>query len=162
MDDVKLIRQAHTRRPWNAKYGEIWLTSPGIKLIASTNQVLLHLADNSRTTHIEDVEIVYVGRGTSESDYEELDVGGKIVLAYGGNRGVMAEAVWKRKAAGLITFPNPRVPDYPVNALSRPDQIHWSSIPVEKQQGQPGTFAFMVSSRQGLELRNLIETEGTR
>ena len=160
LDDVKLIKQAHSRRPWNAEYGEIWLTSPEIKLIASTNQVLLHLADNSRTTHIEDVEIVYVGRGTSESDYEELDVEGKIVLAYGGNRGVMSEAVWKRKAAGLITFPDPSVADYPVNALNRPDQIHWSSIPVESSHGQPGTFAFMVSSRQGLELRNMIETEG--
>jgi Peptidase family M28 len=158
LEDVKLTKQAHTRRPWNAKYGEIWLSSPGIRLLASTNQVLLHLADNSRTTHIKDVEIVYVGKGISDQDYEGLDVEGKIVLAYGGNRGVMAEAVWEREAAGLISFPNPRVPDYPVNALNRPDQIHWSRIPVESSEGQPGTFAFMISSRQAMELRNLIES----
>ena len=160
LEDVRLIKQAHTRRPWNARYGEIWLTSPGIRLLASTNQVLLHLADNSRTTHLEDAEIVYVGSGTSEQDYEGIEVEGKIVLAYGGNRRVMSEAVWKKNAAGLITFPDPSVPDYPVNALSRPDQIHWSSIPVESEDGQPGTFAFMISSRQALELRNLIEAEG--
>ena len=156
LEDVRLIRQAHTRRPWNARYGEIWLTSPGIRLLASTNQVLLHLADNSRTTHLDDVEVVYIGSGTSDKDYEGRDVEGKIVLAYGGNSSVMSEAVWKRNAAGLITFPDPSVADYPVNALSRPDQIHWSSIPVESRDGQPGTFAFMLSSRQGLELRNLI------
>ncbi|MFH1965385.1 MAG: hypothetical protein ABIJ42_07560, partial [Acidobacteriota bacterium] len=90
LEDVRLIKQAHTRRPWNAKYGEIWLTSPGIRLLASTNQVLLHLADNSRTTHLEDAEIVYVGSGTSEQDYEGIEVEGKIVLAYGGNRRVMS------------------------------------------------------------------------
>lgn len=157
LEDVRLIRQPHTRLPWNAEYGEIWLTSPGIRLLASTNQVLLHLADNSRTTSLEDAEVVYVGAGTSEQDYEGIEVEGKIVLAYGGNRGVMREAVWERKAAGLISFPDPSVPDYPVNALSRPDQIHWSSIPVESDDGKPGTFAFMISARQALELRNLIE-----
>lgn len=156
LEDVKLIKQAHTRRPWNAKYGEIWLTSPGIRLLASTNQVRLHLADNSRTTHLEDIEIVYVGSGTKDKDYEGTNVEGKIVLAYGGNGKVMSEAVWKRNAAGLVTFPDPLIADYPVNALSRPDQIHWSSIPAESRDGQPGTFAFMLSSRQGLELRNLI------
>ena len=160
LEDVRLIKQAYTRQPWNAKYGEIWLTSPKIRLLASTNQVQLHLADNSRTTHLKDVKIVYVGPGTSDKDYEGINVEGKIVLAYGGNSRVMTEAVWKRNAAGLISFPDPLVGDYPVNALSRPDQIHWSSIPVESKDGQPGTFAFMVSSRQGLELRNLI-SEGT-
>ena len=157
-ENVKLIEQSHTRRPWNAEYGEIWLTSPRIRLLASTNQVRLHLADNSRTTHLQDVEIVYVGRGTNEEDYADIDVNGKIVLAYGGNRGVMAEAVWKRGAAGLISFPDPNRPDYPVNSMSRPDQIHWSRIPVESSQGQPGTFAFMISARQAVALRNLVES----
>jgi len=156
LEDVTLIRQAHDRIPWNARYGEIWITSPDIRLLASTNQVLLHLADNSRTTHLEDTEIVYVGAGTADEDYAGIDVKGKIVLASGGNRSVMVEAVWKRSAAGIISFPDPSIGDYPVNALSRPDQIHWSSIPVESEDGQPGTFAFMISSRQALELKNLI------
>ncbi len=156
LEDIRLIKQPYTRRPWNAKYGEIWLTSPKIRLLASTNQVMLHLADNSRTTHLEDVEIVYIASGTSDKDYEGVEVEGKIVLAYGRSSDVMSEAVWKRRAAGLITYPDPLVGDYPVNALSRPDQIHWGSIPVESNDGQPGTFSFMVSSRQGLELRNLI------
>ncbi|UCF36654.1 MAG: M28 family peptidase [Acidobacteriota bacterium] len=159
LEDVQLIRQSYSRRPWNAKLGEIWLIEPELRLLASTNQVQIHLADYSRTTHLESAEIVDVGRGTESSDYETQDVKGKIVLAYGSNSEVMREAVWLRGALGILNYPDPGIPDYPANALSRPEQIHWSRIPAEDREDEVSTFAFQLSSRQAVGLKKLL-TEG--
>lgn len=159
LEDVKLIKQPYSRVPWSAKRGEIRLVAPAVKLLASMHQVRLHLADYSRTTHLEKVEIVDVGSGAEDEDYQGKEVAGKIVLAYGPASEVMEKAVWKRDAAGLLLYPDPLVPDYPSNAVSRPDQIHWGRIPMESRDGKPGTFGFQLSPRQAVELKNLLETD---
>lgn len=156
LDDVRLIRQPYDRPPWVSRKGELWLTKPVLQRLASTEQVQIHLADYSRSAQIEEAKIVYVGEGVSAEDYQGREVAGAIVLAYGAKREVMQEAVWERGALGIIGFPDPKAPEYPVNSLSRPDQIHWTRIPLEGSAGQPGTFAFQISARQGVELRNLL------
>lgn len=158
LDDVRLIRQPHDRPPWVSRKGELWLTKPVLQRLASIEQVQIHLADYSRSAQIEEAQIVYVGEGASAADYQERDVAGAIVLAYGASRAVMREAVWERGALGIIGFPDPNAPDYPVNSLNRPDQIRWTSIPLESAAGKPGTFAFQISARQGIELRNLLQS----
>ena len=55
LKEVRLIKQDSTRLGWECRYGEIWLTSPHVRLLASTRQVRLHLADYSRTTHLEEI-----------------------------------------------------------------------------------------------------------
>lgn len=159
LEDVRLIKQKSNTTPWSSQYGEVWLTRPSVKLIASTQQTQLHLADFSRTTHVAG-DLVNVGRGTREADYEGKKVKGKIVLAYGPVGTVMNEAVWKRGGLGILYYPDPAVPDYPANALSHPDQVHWTSIPFQSsdEEKKPGTFAFSLSARQGVELSNLLNS----
>ncbi len=48
-------------------------------------------------------ELVYVGKGTSEADYEGIDVEGKIVLADGSATSVYRLAVEKYGAIGILT-----------------------------------------------------------
>lgn len=160
LQDVRLIKQKSTTTPWSSRYGELWLVQPSVQRIASTYQTQLHLADYSRSTHSE-AELVDVGRGSRESDYQGQEIQGKVVLSYGSAGEVMREAVWKRGALGLVLYPDPSVPDYPLNSLSHPDQVRWLSVPVQSDDGKPGTFAFGVSARQGVELSNLLRSGKT-
>ncbi|MFQ5928772.1 MAG: M28 family peptidase [Acidobacteriota bacterium] len=165
LEDVKLIRQKATSTPWWNKYGELWLVKPFSQLIASTLQTPVHLADYSRSTHLE-AEIVFVGRGTQEKDYQDKQVKEKIVLAYGSPSGVMKEAVWKRGARGILSYPDPSAPEtrslvQADQILTHPDQILWLRVPVKSEEGQEGTFAFSLSARQGKELRDLLKREGS-
>jgi len=156
---VRLIKQDYPRAGWACRYGEIWITSPQIQLLASTNQVRLHLADYSRTAHLQDIALIHVGSGTQEGDYEGKEVEGKIVVAFGSSNQVMRQAVWERGALGIVSYPNPSVAGYPANSLDHPDQIHWGRIPVDDGEGKKGTFGFLLSARQGLQLVNLLQAE---
>lgn len=152
LDDVNIIKQDYTRPPWNARFAELRLTGDSSARIASTLQSQLHLADYSRSADIT-TEVIYVGSGTSAGDYADKNVGGKIVLTHGPIGAVMREAVWQRGAAGLIWFPDPEGRSgFGTYNVYHPDQIHWRRVPVEGPDGEEGTFAFVLSLQQGLNL----------
>ncbi|MBI3664930.1 MAG: M28 family peptidase [Acidobacteria bacterium] len=148
--DVRLIKQKATYPAWNPRSAELWIVDPTAERIASTVQTPLHLLDNSRAVDVT-AELVDVGDGTNEKDYEDKQVEGKIVLAWGGPAAVMKEAVSKRKAAGLVLRPDPRSARW----FGYPDQVRWLSVPAEETEGRV-TFAFGVSYRQGAALASRL------
>ena len=84
--------------------------------------------------------------GTADADYEGKEVEGRIVLATGTPATVMNQAVWKRGALGLIYFTTQR--------RDFQDQVPWARIPVQNpEKTSNGTFAFVLSQREGLRLR---------
>jgi hypothetical protein len=149
--DVRLIRQAYTTPPWNARSAELWITGAAPERIASYLQTPLHLADYSSSADVT-ARLVDVGAGTAESDYAGRDVAGQLVLAHGALATVVQEAVWRRGAAGVVWYPSP----YSERNVSYPDQINWSRVPVSGPQGETGAFAFVLSLRQGLDLRSRL------
>lgn len=149
--DVRIIKQASTSVPWNARLGELWIAGSAPERIASTLQTPLHLADNSRRADVT-AELVDVGAGAAEADYAGRDVAGKVVLAHGGLGTVMDEAVAKRGAAGVVWFPAPSSD----RNLSYPDQVNWSTVPLQTASGKPSTFAFILTLRQGQALRQRL------
>ncbi|MGH7149701.1 MAG: M28 family peptidase, partial [Planctomycetota bacterium] len=74
------------------------------------------------------------------------EVKGKVVLASGAVSAAHREAVWKRGALGVVWYPGPEA------FLDYPDQVRWLSIPAKSEEGKPGTFGFVLSRRQGVEL----------
>ncbi len=160
LEDVKRIKQADDDPAWNARRAELWAVEPDVQMLASLVQTQLHLADNSRSADVT-AEVIDVGGGLTDKDYEGKDVKGKLVLAWGSTSTVMNEAVWKRGAAGIIYHPDPRAIDYPTNSVSHPDQVRWIRVPLESRDGKPGTFAFGLSHRQGVSLQNLIAASKT-
>ena len=144
--DVRLIRQKASYRAWNARSAELWIVEPAVERIASTVQTPIHLVDNSRAADVT-AELVDVGQGTSEKDYQGKQVEGRIVLAWGAPAAVMKEAVGKRCAAGLVLRPDPRSPRW----FGYPDQVRWLTLPGADSQDRI-TFAFGISYRQGAEL----------
>ena len=146
LEDVRVIRQKTRTPSWSPKLGELTLTEPYVRRLAFTPEVALSLADYSRPTTIAAAEVIDVGPGTAEADYAGKDVAGKIVLATGSLATAMNEAVWKRGALGLIYFTTQR--------RDQQDQVPWTRIPVQNaEKSKDGTFAFVLSQREGLRLR---------
>lgn len=152
LEDVRYIKLETTTRSWTQKLGELWLIAPEEQRLAFTPEVAVSLADYSRTTRIDDTELVDVGDGVADIDYAGRDVKGRVVLASGNLGRVMDEAVWKRGALGVVTFSSGR-PDYP-------DQVPWMRIPVENtDKTKQGTFAFVLSQREGIKLRRQMAAQ---
>jgi Zn-dependent M28 family amino/carboxypeptidase len=104
------------------------------------------MADYSRPTDITSAELIDVGTGQTEADYNGKDVAGKVVLASGTLATVVEQAVWKRSALGIVHFTMSR--------SDLQDQIPWERIPVENaDKTKKGTFAFVLSQREGKRLR---------
>jgi hypothetical protein len=93
-------------------------------------------------------ELVYVGPGFRESDYAGKDVKGKIVLVNGYPGSARAIAVEKLGAVGIVGYGSSH-PEFD------PDQVGWSGIG-SGDKLKP-TFGFIVSTRQGTELRDQLE-----
>lgn len=164
LEDVRLIRQAWDGVNYSCLSGEAWLVGPGseeaLRKLASYDDFALTIADGSRTTALE-AELIDVGRGTDESDYEGLEVAGKVVLASSAPGGVQKEAVWKRGAVGVVSYATSRD-----THLDAPDQIAWGRIALEAkgvegvEDGTLGAFAIMISPRRGLALaREIADAE---
>ncbi len=160
LQDVKLIKQASDSPAWEAKRAELWMVEPDIQLLGSLNQTQLHIADYSRSADVT-AEVVDVGSGLNDQDYEGKNVSGKIVFAWGNPGAVMNQAVWKRGAAGIIHHPDPNAIDYPLNTVSHPDQIRWSRVPQQSADGKPATFAFVLSHRQAVAFKNFLASSKT-
>lgn len=132
---------------WDAEMAELWITKPELRKIADLKEVAASLSRGSSSTDVT-AELVYVGPGNRESFYEGRDIKDKIVLVRGFPDSARRLAVDKFAALGLVAYASSH-PDFD------PDQVGWSSIHASEKD-KP-TFAFMISTRLGEELRNLLE-----
>ncbi|MDQ3242886.1 MAG: M28 family metallopeptidase, partial [Gemmatimonadota bacterium] len=155
--DVKLIKQAYgTTRPWNARFADLWIAGDRPERIASTLQTPLHLADLSRAADV-NAELIDIGGGTAK-ELEGLSVAGKIVLTHGAISTVMQQVVAGKGAAGIVWYPSPFYEGNGIDGsgFNMPDQVRWLSVPSGQVAGKEPTFAFVLSTRQGVELHNRL------
>lgn len=136
-----------SEKTWDAEAAELWMTKPGLLKIADLREIPASLCSGSVTADTT-AELVYVGPGNRESFYQGKDVKDKVVLVNGMPEMARLLAVEKFGAKGLVGFASSH-PEHD------PDQVGWSSIRVAEKE-KP-TFAFMVSTRRGQELRDLLE-----
>lgn len=161
--DVRWIDQVAQTASWTPHRAEAWLLEGQAAratetLLGSYAEAATSIADFSRPADVT-AELVDVGSGERAADYAGRDVRRKIVLAFGSLGTVMEQAVWKRGAVGILSWTSSRL-----NPLAdHPDQIAWSSVPVEDGPGgQKTTFAFIVSPRQGKALADRLSGESSR
>ena len=162
LTDVKLIKQAYgTTKPWNAKSAELWIVGDTPMRIASTIQTPLHLADLSRPADVT-ADLIDIG-GATAADLEGKDVAGKIVLTYASIGTVMQQVVIGKGAAGIVWYPSPFYEGNGIDGsgFNMPGQIRWLSVPSGQIDGREPTFAFVLSLRQGVELRNKLAASKT-
>ena len=136
---------------WRVKGAELWLVKPREKLIARFSDQAVSLMPYSQGGEVES-EVIYVGRGKSDADYENENVEGKLVFAVGGGGSqVHRQAVLKRGAAGVIVGPSDRE-----DRLQFPDLIEVNRISPSGEEREKAGFGFALSRRQEKELLSLI------
>jgi len=134
---------------WRAREAELWLLEPEERLIARYSDVAVSLMPYSKGGKAES-EVIFVGEGKKDEDYEGLDVKGKLVFAVGGGgEKVHREAVIKRGAVGVIVGPTGRA-----DRLGYPDLIEVSRLSPKKEEVKDAGFGFALSLKQARELES--------
>lgn len=132
-----------TAQAWDAEFGEFWLIDPQEEKLTSFAEIPTSLAITSQSCDVMG-ELVWVGIGTSEKDYENINVKGKIVFAEGSIGSVASLAVDKFGALGVLVI-NQRY------SYDEPDNV--SSLRIRTQTP---SFGFGLSHRRGEELKTRI------
>ena len=132
---------------WDAESAELWIVEPDLRKIADLKEVPACLCSGSASTDTTG-ELVYVGPGNGEDSYKDKNVEGKILLVNGNLDGARRLGVEKHGAAGLVGWSS----SHPEHDR---DQVGWSGI-WSGEKDKP-TFGFMVSERQGQDLRDALE-----
>lgn len=133
---------------WSPLAAELFILSPEQRRLTSYAETAVAIADYSRSGTWEG-ELVDVGGGISDADYEGKDVAGKIVLTSGSPSQVMDHAVWKRGALGIVYYNESR-------GISYPDQVAWTRLNARPPEGKQNTFAFSISYRAGMDLKRRL------
>lgn len=148
---------------WEIQSAELRLVEPEEKLLCTYEDCPQSLHTFSKATPVKGVtaELVDVGKGTKEKDYEGKNVKGKFVLATGRARLVHQQAVYKHGAAGVITdtityeMPNVR------ESLDIPDAHAYQAIWPTADDLPKVAFGFSLSKRQGNAMRALLQAGKT-
>ena len=137
---------------WKVNEAELWLLEPEERLLARFSDQAVSLMPYSQGGEAES-EVVYVGEGKSDGDYEGKDVEGRLVFALGGDGGkVHREAVIKRGAAGVVVGPSGRE-----DRLEYPDLVEVSRLSPKGEEVPKAGFGFALSRRQTEELLSYFE-----
>ncbi len=151
-----------SRPGWNARAAELW---EGRQRIASWAEQPISLAQDSVSGRAE-AELVDIGAGTSEADYQGKEVRGRLVLTSSQPGAVQDLAIGRFGAAGIISWAqNQRTAWYGDDE----SLIRWGHLETFSQHP---TFAFMVSParargwqerlRRGESVRLRAEVEAGR
>lgn len=124
-----------SRPGWNARSAELW---EGRQRIASWAEQPISLAQDSVSGRAE-ADLVDIGAGTSEADYQGKEVRGRLVLTSSQPSAVQTLAVGRFGAAGIVSWAqNQRTAWYGDDE----SLVRWGHL--ETFSAHP-TFAFMVS-----------------
>ncbi len=138
---------------WKVREAELWLKEPREKLFSRYTEQPVSLMHYSKGCDAE-AELVYVGAGKGDSDYDGKDVKGKIVLATGGDgHKVHGEAVLKRGALGVVVGPSDRE-----DRMQYPDLIEHVRLSPTADELDKAGFGFSISKRQENELMSFVKS----
>jgi aminopeptidase YwaD len=138
---------------WRVEAATLWEVTPEHTLLGDWATEPIRLADYSHSADV-DASLIDVGAGTSEADYADKDVRGKIVLADGVLATVQRMAVMEHGAAGIVSdMPNQ------TTAWSGLDTtvVRWGHLDAFAPKG----FAFMVSRGTATALREQLKSGST-
>jgi hypothetical protein len=138
---------------WRVKEAELWLLEPIKKLYARFSDQAVSLMPYSQGGTAE-AEVIFVGDGKSDEDYQGIDVKDKIVFARGGGGAtVHRKAVLQRGAAGIIVGPSDRE-----DRIQFADMIEVNRLYPSGEEVADTKFGFALSRRQERELLAYIQS----
>jgi hypothetical protein len=138
---------------WDIEWAELRMVEPNDERIVGYPEVAMSLITYSNPGDVT-AELVWVGAGTSDADYEGKDVRGKFVLATGYGGDVHRRAVIKYGAAAVVCYlDDDRAKEYP-------DMLAYTGMWPLTEELEHVTFGFNITNRQGERLRALLESGG--
>ena len=135
---------------WDIESAELRMVEPYDERIAGYPEVAMSLVTYSNPGAAT-AELVWVGRGTADADYEGRDVAGKLVLATGYGGSVHRLAVLRHGALGVVCYLDDE------RALEYPDMLAYTGMWPRTDELERTTFGFNLTHRQGSKLRALLE-----
>ncbi len=134
---------------WTVTSASLWQLTPQRTLLGDFATDPIRLADYSHTADLTTTTLVDVGQGTTEGDYANKDVRGKLVLADGVLSVVQHLAILTHGAAGIVSdMPN----QHTAWSGLDPSIIRWGHLDPLAATG----FAFMVSPGTAAALRTQL------
>jgi hypothetical protein len=136
---------------WDIDRAELRVVEPFNERLVGYPEIGMSLITYSNPGDVT-AELVWVGAGTSDADYEGKDVAGKFVLATGYGGEVHRQAVLKHGAAAVVAYLDDD------RAKEHPDIIQYTGMWPRSEELEDVTFGFNLSNRQGERLRALLES----
>ena len=134
---------------WDIEAAELRMVEPYDERIVGYPEIAMSLITYSNPGEVT-AELVWVGAGTRDEDYEGKDVAGKLVLATGYGGSVHRIAVLKHGAAAVVAFlDDDRAREYP-------DMLQYTGMWPRSDELDRVTFGFNLTNRQGEQLRDLL------
>ncbi|MBI3109943.1 MAG: M28 family peptidase [Ignavibacteriales bacterium] len=135
-------------RLWQPTQGELWMVEPEVRKLYDIYDVAISLAGNSETGEVT-AEVVDVGAGARNEDYEGNNVQGKIVLGSANPNTLQRLGVFDRGAVGVVSYNSLRSDDYP-------DQILSAGISANAPEGKKPGFGWAIGPRVAREISALL------
>ncbi|HET7872077.1 MAG TPA: DUF4910 domain-containing protein [Terriglobales bacterium] len=146
---------------WDMRGGELWVESAaGAKdfkpmMLCRYADVPMCVSTYSKGGEWSG-ELVDVGSGTSDADYKDRDVRGKVALASGYAANVVRQAVLKHGAVGVVIYP--ATGDRP----DHPDMVRYNGIWPRAEELEKTSGGFQISRNQYDMLKSLMAQGAVR
>jgi len=134
---------------WDIESAELRMVEPDEERIVGYPEIAMSLMTYSNPGEVT-AELVWVGNGTSDSDYEGKNVAGKFVLATGYGGDVHRLAVLKHGAAAVVAYLDDE------RAAEHPDMLQYTGMWPRGEELDRVTFGFNLTNRQGERLRDML------
>ncbi len=136
---------------WDVTGAELRMLEPYDERIVGYPEVAMSLITYSNPGDVT-AELIWVGDGTTEADYQGKDVKGKFVLATGYGGSVHRLAVLKFGAKAVVCYlDDERAPYFP-------DMLQYTGMWPKPDELAGTTFGFNLTSRQGEKLKGLLQS----
>ena len=136
---------------WYIESAELRLVVPGSEVLVRYPDVPMSVITHSNAGQLRG-DLVDVGIGTSDEDYQEKELEGKFVLANGNSGEVHRLAVLKYGASAIICYPGDE------SAAEYPDKLRDSGIRPTADELEQVKFGFNITPRQAQKLKGLLSS----
>lgn len=134
---------------WDIESAELRMVEPYEERITGFPEIAMSVVTYSNPGDTT-AELVWVGQGTSDADYEGKDVRGKFLLATGYGGSVHRLGVLKYGARAVVCYlDDERASEYP-------DMLQYTGMWPRTDELTRVSFGFNLSNRQGEKLRQLL------
>jgi len=140
---------------WTMRSGELWIEGATPIRFCRYSDIPMCVSTYSKGGEWSG-EVVDVGNGTSDSDYANKDVRGKVVLASGYARDVVRKAVLKFGAIGTVIYPD--ASDRP----DHPDMVRYNGLWTRASELDKTSGSFQISANQYAKLKSLMSAGAVR